>query len=84
MINVHRVGGLVHRDFSDIGEYEEWFSSVQDVFSVTYVKRMGVKQGNEYQVLYLYCSAAAEPVQSTFPVETIFPSSQSGDSPVVQ
>ncbi|RCN49511.1 zinc finger, C2H2 type, partial [Ancylostoma caninum] len=56
VINAHRVGGLVHRDFNDIGEYEEWFNSVQDVFSVTYVKRMGIKQGNDYQVLYLYCA----------------------------
>ncbi|KJH52557.1 zinc finger, C2H2 type, partial [Dictyocaulus viviparus] len=56
MISVHRVGGLVHRDFNDIGEYEEWFNSVQEVFSVTYVKRMGIKQGNDYQVLYLYCA----------------------------
>lgn len=87
VINAHRVGGLVHRDFNDIGEYEvtllsdickatefpkqkfflfalmaficskginelfkEWFNSVQEVFSVAYVKRMGIKQGNDYQV----------------------------------
>ncbi|KAK6743223.1 hypothetical protein RB195_010466 [Necator americanus] len=56
MINAHRVGGLVHRDFNDISEYEEWFNSVQDVFSVIYVKRMGIKQGTDYQVLYLYCA----------------------------
>uniref|UniRef100_A0A0K0CZM8 C2H2-type domain-containing protein n=1 Tax=Angiostrongylus cantonensis TaxID=6313 RepID=A0A0K0CZM8_ANGCA len=56
MISVHRVGGLVHRDFNNIGEYEEWFNSVQDVFSVVYVKRMGIKHGNDYQVLYLYCA----------------------------
>lgn len=73
MINVHRVGGLVHRDFSDIGEYEEWFSSVQDVFSVTYVKRMGVKQGNEYQVLYLYCARSGGTRPKHIPGRDYFP-----------
>ncbi|WKY01018.1 hypothetical protein Q1695_015204 [Nippostrongylus brasiliensis] len=73
MINAHRVGGLVHRDFNDIGEYEEWFNAVQDVFSVTYVKRMGIKQGNEYQVLYLYCARSGGTRPKHVPGRDYFP-----------
>ncbi|KAK6051116.1 zinc finger, C2H2 type, partial [Cooperia oncophora] len=73
MITAHRVGGLVHRDFNDIGEYEEWFNSVQDVFSVTYVKRMGIKQGHEYQVLYLYCARSGGARLKHIPGRDYFP-----------
>ncbi|KAK6015439.1 zinc finger, C2H2 type, partial [Ostertagia ostertagi] len=73
MITAHRVGGLVHRDFNDISEYEEWFNSVQDVFSVTYVKRMGIKQGNEYQVLYLYCARSGGARPKHIPGRDYFP-----------
>ncbi|VDO24129.1 unnamed protein product [Heligmosomoides polygyrus] len=51
----------------------EWFSSVQDVFSVTYVKRMGVKQGNEYQVLYLYCARSGGTRPKHIPGRDYFP-----------
>nr|CDJ90009.1 similar to zinc finger protein [Haemonchus contortus] len=73
MITAHRVGGLVHRDFNDIGEYEEWFNSVQEVFSITYVKRMGIKQGNEYQVLYLYCARSGGARPKHIPGRDYFP-----------
>ncbi|KAJ1369243.1 hypothetical protein KIN20_030657 [Parelaphostrongylus tenuis] len=73
MISVHRVGGLVHRDFNDIGEYEEWFHSVQDVFSVLYVKRMGLKHGNDYQVFYLYCARSGGFRSKQIPGRDYFP-----------
>uniref|UniRef100_A0A1I7XJ76 Transcription elongation factor SPT4 n=1 Tax=Heterorhabditis bacteriophora TaxID=37862 RepID=A0A1I7XJ76_HETBA len=56
MVCEHRIGGIVQREFVDVRDYEEWFDAVQESFSIEFIKRMGVKQTENYQVLYLYCS----------------------------
>lgn len=56
LVSVHHIGGTVQREFNDIRDYEEWYEAVQDSFSVDFIKKMGVKQTESYQVLYLYCS----------------------------
>ncbi|KAK5984381.1 C2H2-type domain-containing protein [Trichostrongylus colubriformis] len=64
-----------HKAFVDhmITAHREWFNSVQDVFSVTYVKRMGIKQGHEYQVLYLYCARSGGSRPKHIPGRDYFP-----------
>ncbi|GMR42376.1 hypothetical protein PMAYCL1PPCAC_12571, partial [Pristionchus mayeri] len=56
MVCEHNVGGIVQREFSDPHDYEEWFDAVQESFSIDFIKKMGVKQTSQYQVLYLYCA----------------------------
>ncbi|GMT19460.1 hypothetical protein PFISCL1PPCAC_10757, partial [Pristionchus fissidentatus] len=56
MVCEHNVGGIVQREFNDPRDYEEWFDAVQDSFSIDFIKKMGVKQTTQYQVLYLYCA----------------------------
>ncbi|GMS89438.1 hypothetical protein PENTCL1PPCAC_11613, partial [Pristionchus entomophagus] len=56
MVCEHNVGGIVQREFNDPRDYEEWFDAVQESFSIDFIKKMGVKQTTQYQVLYLYCA----------------------------
>ncbi|KAF8356984.1 attf-3 [Pristionchus pacificus] len=56
MVCEHGVGGIVQREFNDPRDYEEWFDAVQESFSIDFIKKMGVKQTAQYQVLYLYCA----------------------------
>ncbi|CAJ0580605.1 unnamed protein product, partial [Mesorhabditis spiculigera] len=56
MVVDHRIGGIVQREFLDVREYEDWFEAVQDSFSIDFIKKMGMKNGPNYQILYLYCA----------------------------
>ncbi|CAJ0579996.1 unnamed protein product, partial [Mesorhabditis spiculigera] len=56
MVTHHRIGGIVQRELTKEDDYESWFHAVQESFAIDFVKKTGIRNIQDLQVLYLYCS----------------------------
>ncbi|CAJ0565941.1 unnamed protein product, partial [Mesorhabditis spiculigera] len=52
MASAHNLGNLIEEHFNSM----IWYQNIQREHSITFVKRQGLKVGQQHQILYVYCS----------------------------
>ncbi|CAJ0580202.1 unnamed protein product, partial [Mesorhabditis spiculigera] len=52
MAGAHNLGNLIEEHFNSM----IWYQNIQREHSITFVKRQGLKVGQQHQILYVYCS----------------------------